>query len=100
MSGPSDFHVVGTLKEWNTVDRLSEIHVPPLIPSGRYDEATPAIAEVLHQGIVGVIFKASTHYAHAEAPDKYRAVVDGFVPQSRRTDPGGTRDASVSSTVG
>lgn len=82
MNGPSEFHVVGTLKDWDIVDRLTEIHVPTLITSGRYDEATPAIAEVVHQGIAGsewVIFEASAHCAHAEEPAKYCEVLDRFL---------------------
>src|ERR1700692_4629342 len=40
MNGPSEFHVIGTIKNWDRTDRLSEIHVPTLITSGRYDEST------------------------------------------------------------
>jgi L-proline amide hydrolase len=60
MAGPSEFHVTGTLKEWDIRDRLGEIQLPTLVTSGRYDEATPAIAETVHRGIVGsewVIFE-------------------------------------------
>ena len=48
MNGPSEFHVIGTLKKWTIVDRLGRIRVPTLVTSGRYDEATPAIAETAH----------------------------------------------------
>ena len=34
MNGPSEFHVVGTLKDWNIVDRLGEIRVPTLVTLG------------------------------------------------------------------
>ncbi len=44
MNGPSEFHTTGVIKEWDIVDRLGEILIPTLITSGRYDEATPAIA--------------------------------------------------------
>jgi proline-specific peptidase len=87
MNGPSEFHVIGTLKDWNIVDRLGEIHVPTLITSGRYDEATPAIAAVVHNGIAGsewVIFEASAHCAHAEEPERYREVLDGFLSRAER----------------
>lgn len=43
MNGPSEFHVVGSIKEWQSKDRLGEIDVPTLVVSGRYDEATPAL---------------------------------------------------------
>src|SRR6266705_1473571 len=48
------------IKDWDRTDRLSEIRVPTLILSGRYDESTPLINEVLHRGIAGsewVIFE-------------------------------------------
>jgi L-proline amide hydrolase len=82
MNGPSEFHVVGVIKDWDRTDRLSEIRVPTLITSGRHDESTPRINEVLHKGIVGsewVLFEHSSHMAHIEEPDLYMPVVRSFV---------------------
>jgi proline-specific peptidase len=82
MNGPSEFHVTGTLKEWSIVDRLGEIRVPTLLLSGRYDEATPAIVETIHQGIVGsqwVIFEQSSHVPHVEETERYLAVLSDFL---------------------
>lgn len=82
MNGPSEFHVVGVIKDWDRTDRLSEIHVPTLITSGRYDESTPRINEVLQRGIAGsewVIFENSGHMAHAEEPELYMPTVRGFI---------------------
>ncbi len=82
MAGPSEFHVTGTLKEWDIRDRLGEIRLPTLVTSGRYDEATPAIAETVHRGIARsewVIFERSSHVAHLEEKDEYRHVVNGFM---------------------
>ena len=82
MNGPSEFHVVGTLRDWDIVDRLAEIRLPTLVTSGRYDEATPAIAEAVHRGIPGsewVLFKHSSHMAHAEEPERYQRVLDQFL---------------------
>ncbi len=82
MNGPSEFHVVGTLKEWNIIPRLGEIRVPTLVTSGRHDEATPLIAETVHKGIPGsewVIFEESSHMAHAEEPERYTQVLDDFL---------------------
>jgi L-proline amide hydrolase len=89
MNGPSEFHVVGSLKDWDIVNRLGEIHLPTLITSGRYDEATPAIAEVVHKGIAGsewVIFEASAHCAHAEEADRYAQVLDRFLARVEQLD--------------
>jgi L-proline amide hydrolase len=84
MNGPSEFHVIGTLKEWNIVPRLGEIHIPTLVISGRYDEATPAIAETVHRGIQGsewLIFENSSHMPHVEESERYMKVLDKFLSQ-------------------
>ena len=51
MNGPSEFHVIGNLKNRDIVARLPEIAAPTLVTSGRHDEATPLIAETVHRGI-------------------------------------------------
>jgi L-proline amide hydrolase len=82
MNGPSEFHVVGKLKNWDIVARLHEIKAPTLVTSGRHDEATPLIAETVHRGIPGsewVIFENSSHMAHVEEPARYMAVLDEFL---------------------
>jgi len=82
MNGPSEFFVIGTLKNWSIVNRLGEINVPSLLLSGRYDEATPAIMETVHRGIVGsewVIFENSSHMPHLEEPERYLKVLTDFL---------------------
>jgi proline-specific peptidase len=82
MNGPSEFHVVGVIKDWDILDRLSEIRVPTLVTSGRYDEATPAIAETIQRGIKGsewILFEHSAHLAHAEEPEHYMQVLEQFL---------------------
>lgn len=82
MNGPSEFHVVGTLKTWDIRHRLGEIAVPTLVTSGRHDEATPLIAGTIQQGIPGaewVIFEDSSHMAHAEEQQRYMQVLDDFL---------------------
>jgi proline-specific peptidase len=82
MNGPSEFHVVGTLKEWDIIPRLGEIAVPTLVTSGLHDEATPRIAATVHRGIPGsqwVVFEESSHMPHAEEPERYMRVLDDFL---------------------
>ncbi|MEO8970084.1 MAG: proline iminopeptidase-family hydrolase [Ktedonobacteraceae bacterium] len=82
MNGPTEFLVIGTIKDWDRTDRLSEIHVPTLITSGRYDESTPLLNEVLHKGIAGsawVLFEQSSHMAHVEERERYLATVKAFI---------------------
>jgi len=82
MNGPTEFLVIGTIKDWDRTDRLSEIHVPTLITSGRYDESTPVLNEVLHNGIAGsqwVLFEHSSHMAHVEERELYLSTVKAFL---------------------
>ena len=87
MNGPSEFHVVGRLKGWDITGRLGEIHVPTLVLSGRYDEATPLIAQTVQQGIPGaewVLFEESSHMPHVEETERYLEVVDDFLTRVER----------------
>ena len=59
MNGPSEFHVIGSIRDWQSKDRLGEIDVPTLLVSGRHDEATPALQETLRDGIRGSSGSAS-----------------------------------------
>jgi len=82
MNGPSEFHVTGTLKDWDIVNRLAEIRVPTLVIGGRYDEATPTITETVHRGIPGsewVIFENSSHMPHVEETQEYLHNLDQFL---------------------
>jgi proline-specific peptidase len=84
MNGPSEFHVIGTLKNWDIIPRLGAIRVPTLVTSGRFDEATPLIAGTVHGGIPGsrwVVFEESSHMAHAEEPERYMRVLDEFLTE-------------------
>jgi len=82
MNGPSEFHVIGVIKDWDRTDRLAEIRVPTLIISGRYDESTPTINEVLQRGISGsawIVFENSSHLSHVEEPELYMQTVRNFL---------------------
>ena len=89
MNGPSEFHVIGTLKTWDVTPRLGEIHLPTLLLSGQYDEATPHIMEVVRDGIPGaewVLFENSSHMSHYEEEERYLSVVtDWLNRQDART---------------
>ena len=82
MNGPSEFHVIGSIKDWQVKDRLGEIRVPTLVASGRYDEATPALQETLVEGIAGaeqVIFEDSAHMPFWEEREQFMSVVGDFL---------------------
>ena len=82
MNGPSEFHVTGTLRDWDIVHRLAEIDIATLVVTGEHDEATPAINQTLSQGISGaesVILPDASHMAHVEHPAAYVALLDDFM---------------------
>ena len=82
MNGPSEFHVIGSIKDWQVKDRLGEIHVPALVVSGRHDEATPALQQTLLDGIAGsewIVFEESSHLPHVEERERYMQVVGDWL---------------------
>ncbi len=82
MNGPSEFHCIGTLKDWDITSRLHEIRVPTLLLSGRHDEATPLIVGTIHDRILGsewVVFEQSSHMPHIEEPAAFNATVLAFL---------------------
>ena len=82
MNGPSEFHVVGSLKDWDITDRLPEITTPTLLVSGRHDEATPLIVGEIHERIPGAewtIFEDSSHMPHVEEPEAFLERVEAFL---------------------
>ena len=84
MNGPSEFHVIGSIRDWQSKDRLGAIDVPTLIVSGRHDEAAPALQETLRDGIRGagwVLFEDSSHMPHVEERERYMDVVAGWLAQ-------------------
>ncbi|MGI8699836.1 MAG: proline iminopeptidase-family hydrolase [Nocardioidaceae bacterium] len=82
MNGPSEFHVVGTLRDWSVVNRVSAITAPTLLVSGAYDEATPATMQPFMDDIPDVrweIFAESSHMPHVEEEEDFLSVVGAFL---------------------
>ena len=82
MNGPSEFHVVGTMKDWSIIDRLPAITAPTLLVSGRFDEATEACVQPFADAVPDVrwvMFEESSHLPHVEEPERYLHVVGDFL---------------------
>ncbi|MFO1038173.1 MAG: proline iminopeptidase-family hydrolase [Geminicoccaceae bacterium] len=87
MNGPSEFHVIGTIKTWSIIDRLDRIDVPVLLISGRHDEATPATVQPYADRIKDVrwqIFENSSHSPHIEETERYLKLVADFLDANDR----------------
>jgi proline-specific peptidase len=90
MWGPSEFHVTGTLREWDVRARLPGILAPALVLGGRFDECTPALQEDLHRRLPGsqwTVFEESAHLPHLEEPERFREVVEGFLERAEGSAP-------------
>lgn len=82
MNGPSEFHVVGSLRDWGVTDCVAAIAVPTLLVTGRHDEATPATVLPYRELIPDVrweVFDSSSHVPHLEEPDRFREVVGEYL---------------------
>ena len=84
MNGPSEFHTIGSLLEWDITDRLPGIDVPTLLVSGEFDEATPHIVEQIHTRIPGArweLVAGASHLSHVEEPEIWTELVGGFLDE-------------------
>jgi len=87
MCGPSEFHITGSLRDWDVSGRLGEIRQPTLVIGGEFDEATPTITEALHRGIPHsewVVLEECSHLCHLEQPERYCRVLADFLAQVER----------------
>jgi L-proline amide hydrolase len=82
MNGPSEFHVIGNLKDWDVTGRLTEINVPTVLISGRYDEATPRIQQEMKDRIPDVewvLLEHSSHLPQIEEPEAFLEAAGAFL---------------------
>jgi L-proline amide hydrolase len=82
MNGPSEFHVIGTLKDWSVEDACPRITVPTLVISGRHDEATPDTVRPFLDLIADSrweIFEESSHMPNLEEPERFLQVLAAYL---------------------
>ena len=82
MNGPSEFHVIGTLKTWSVVEKVHAITAPTLLISGKYDEAAASTVQPYADAISDVrweIFERASHVPHIEQRDEYMALIQRFI---------------------
>src|SRR5579863_1399378 len=82
MNGPSEFHVVGSLRDWNITPRLNDVRVPALVISGQHDEATPNTIRPLVQALPSArweLIPETSNTPHLEAPNHFLGLVEGFL---------------------
>ncbi|PFN77614.1 proline iminopeptidase [Bacillus sp. AFS076308] len=82
MWGPSEFTVLGNLKEFDCTPQLKDITCPTLYTCGRFDEATPETTEYyssLSPNSKFHVFEKSAHMAYIEEPEEYLSVMGDFL---------------------
>lgn len=82
MNGPTEFDVIGPLRDWDRTADLARITVPTLITVGRHDEIPPTCAETMRAGIPDArvaVLEHSGHVSHLEEPEAYLAAVREFL---------------------
>ncbi|MEA9555305.1 proline iminopeptidase-family hydrolase [Xanthomonas nasturtii] len=82
MNGPTEFHVVGSLRNWSIIERLHRIMAPTLVLSGKYDEATPETVEPYARLIPDArwhVFANSSHMPHVEERAACMRLVGDFL---------------------
>jgi L-proline amide hydrolase len=82
MNGPSEFHVIGTLKDWDITPRLGGVLVPVLVISGEHDEATPAVVRPLVDALPNArweLIADASHTTHLEYPNRFLELVATFL---------------------
>ena len=85
LNGPSEFHVIGTIRDWDITGELGQIEAPTLLFCGRYDEVTPAVVKIAHRAIPGselVVMEESSHMSQAEQPEETLALVRDFLARA------------------
>ncbi len=82
--GPNEYTPLGTLKDFDYIDRLGEITVPCLIMSGTNDMCTPLIAKTMYDGIPVTqweLFDGARHMPFAEQNDHYCDVLTKWLDE-------------------
>lgn len=81
-NGPSEFHIIGSLRDWTATARLGQVSAPALVISGRHDEATPRLQAELAAGLgraERVLLEQSSHMPFWEEREAYMTAVGDFL---------------------
>lgn len=82
MWGKNEFSVTGNLRDWDRTNDLGTIKLPIQIISGEFDEATPKVNQVLHEGLTNsewTLMPGCSHLPNFENPSAYQSIIQGFL---------------------
>lgn len=81
MWGPSEFVSTGTLKNYDRIERLSELELPVLFVTGQYDEARPETVEYFHSLVEGSqlnVIPDAAHGVYVDQPELFNRTLAEF----------------------
>lgn len=82
MWGPSEFTVLGNLKEFDCTSQLKDLTCPVLYTCGRFDEATPETTQYysdVTRDSKFHVFENSAHMPYIEEPEEYITIIGNFL---------------------
>jgi proline iminopeptidase len=82
MWGPNEFTATGTLQDFDRSERLSELDLPVLFVTGRYDEARPetmAEYQAMVPGSELVIVEDAAHMVYIDQEERFNEAVAAFL---------------------
>ena len=82
MNGPNEFHLTGTLKNYDRSARLGELRLPVLYTAGRFDGCTPQAAAWYQRSTPRSrleVLEQSAHMPMLEETESYLAVLRAFL---------------------
>lgn len=84
MGGPSEFTMIGPLKDYDRSNRLPEIKVPTLFITGEFDEARPSTVKYYQSLVPGAKFaliENAGHMTMQDNPQQNIKVINDFLDQ-------------------
>ena len=82
MGGPSEFTMIGPLKDYDRTKRLNEIKIPTLFITGEFDEARPSTVKYYHSLVAGsklVIIENAGHMTMQDKPQQNIKAINDFL---------------------
>lgn len=82
MNGPTEFTIIGNIKDWDRSADLGAIRVPTLLTTGQYDEVTLDCQQAILERVAGsqlLIFEGCSHMTMVEKPAEYARAVRAFI---------------------
>lgn len=89
MQGPSEFGIIGSLKNWDISARLSQIKVPTLMIGARYDEIDPKHMQWMSHQVANGQYLYCASGSHLSMYDQQQFYMKGIIGFLKNTNASG-----------